>query len=405
MWSTHHIKTPQKPIVVAMLRRCHVLLFPRGRFSSMLDMGGAPSAQTSSSSNRMMDANKNNRVRAVALDFDLITGLIANNNKNNQMTETLKSNNSSNRIDGVDKSSDNLLGDVKPDVGMIEGMAKLLNVRLGGNSTTTRSKQFDDDLSALTGQKTKQQQQKEEEELKPKTSSSSSIQKAPPMTDVRIKYASKLKDRLEGGLSGVERARAEASLFSNNDQSDVATGRLEARKMAIASSAASTTGSKWLATTGTGTLLMYLSSRSIRLALLPLPFTNDNNNATIQQKQEEQGNRMDDLTRQLPQVQFHLLIKETSSDQTCSHILQSVSSEFKSDIHHTIPPIAIMVVSDRDDYLRAAKDLGMFACRVRPTKNAPKGNVTAHYTVDTMDQVQDVLNEINGISFNTVLNS
>ena len=63
----------------------------------------------------------------------------------------------------------------------------------------------------------------------------------------------------------------------------------------------------------------------------------------------------------------------------------------------------IMVVSDKDDYLKAAKDLGMITCRLRP-KNARRGNVTAHYNASSVPEVQDVVNDVTGISFNAVLN-
>ena len=66
-------------------------------------------------------------------------------------------------------------------------------------------------------------------------------------------------------------------------------------------------------------------------------------------------------------------------------------------------PISILVVSDRDDYLRSARDLGIYTCRVRK-KNMPRGNVTTNYTVEDVKEVEDVVNELNGISFNTVFN-
>jgi beta-phosphoglucomutase-like phosphatase (HAD superfamily) len=67
-----------------------------------------------------------------------------------------------------------------------------------------------------------------------------------------------------------------------------------------------------------------------------------------------------------------------------------------------LTPDRCLWVSDRDDCLRAAKDAGLLTARVvRP--NARRGNVSAHYTVQSVPEVQAVINEINGISFNTVL--
>jgi len=64
---------------------------------------------------------------------------------------------------------------------------------------------------------------------------------------------------------------------------------------------------------------------------------------------------------------------------------------------------AILLVSDQDSYLKAAKDMGMVTCRIRP-KNAKRGNVSTTYEVETILQVENVVNEMNGISYNAVLN-
>ena len=45
----------------------------------------------------------------------------------------------------------------------------------------------------------------------------------------------------------------------------------------------------------------------------------------------------------------------------------------------------------------------LYAFTIQP-KNSRRGNVTAHYTTPSIPEVQEVVNEINGISFNSVLN-
>jgi hypothetical protein len=98
---------------------------------------------------------------------------------------------------------------------------------------------------------------------------------------------------------------------------------------------------------------------------------------------------MKDFTKQLSLVSFDLLIEK---GENVVDILKELQHEFGID------PVATMVVSDKDDYLKAAKDEGMISCRIRP-KNARRGNISAHYNVETVAQVQDVVNEINGISY------
>ncbi len=66
-----------------------------------------------------------------------------------------------------------------------------------------------------------------------------------------------------------------------------------------------------------------------------------------------------------------------------------------------VEPIQFLLVSDRDDYLGAARDLNMYTVRVRP-KNKRRG-LTTNYNVDDVGSVQEVINDINGVSFNSAL--
>ena len=202
------------------------------------------------------------------------------------------------------------------------------------------------------------------------------------MSDPRAKYADKLRKKLDGGLAGVENMKAQQEdALKRGD----AAGHLAARK--IASSQPVGTGSKWLAATGTGNLLVYLTNRSMKIALLPIPQNAD------KESNDAAARRMDDLEQQLPQVRFDLLVKD--GHLSPGDILGNIQD--KTDVTSG----SILVVSDRDDYLREAKERGYYTCRIRP-KNAPRGNVTTNYTVSEIKEVEDVCNELNGISFNTV---
>ena len=67
-----------------------------------------------------------------------------------------------------------------------------------------------------------------------------------------------------------------------------------------------------------------------------------------------------------------------------------------------IPAIQFVVVSDRDDYLKAARDKGMYTCRIRP-KSKRRGEFTTNYDVEDVGSVLDVINDLNGVSFNAAL--
>jgi hypothetical protein len=308
----------------------------------MMDLGGVPSAKTGPI--RMVDGSKNCKVRAVAIDFDLLTRAVdqAAAEKENLTATTASSN------------SNSISSPVLPIVDRVQEIAGLLNVNLGGNREWTKEKD-DDDLSGLLGKKP------ETKEVPTPVYSS----------DIRAKYADKLKSR--GGLAGVDHAKREVE---NTLQRGDAAGHLAARGAAISQSTGET---KWMALSGTGTLLTYISNRSMKLALLPVPH----------QDKPEVAKRMNEFTRQLPHVSFDLLIEKGDE---ASDILKLLMKKFEMD------PMATIIVSDRDDYLLAAKDEGMVACRVR-APNAKRGNISAHYNVESVGQVEDVVNEINGISF------
>ena len=386
-----------------MIRQSARLLLPRGRYSAMMDMGGVAAAETT---NRI-DTGKNNKIKAVALDFDLITRSL-----DAQKAKVLaQGGGAAGRLPpsfAASSSSNTRPTIVQPNKGIITNLANILNVELGG-TIGTKKRDEDDDLTRLTGgtgtgsgtsRSTGFNAEENEigsnilasikgqtSNIKPKHPSMKNdsemvTTKAPPMSDVRSKYADKLRKKLDGGLAGLESANVQRE---DALQRGDAAGHLAARRIASAQPVG--TGSKWLAATGTGNLLMYLTNRSIKIALLPIP-SNTNEEAI-----EAAGKRMDDLQTQLPQINFDLLVKDghLSSGDILSNILAKAN----------VASGSTLVVSDRDDYLREAKERGFYTCRIRP-KNAPRGNVTTTFTVADIKGVEEVINELNGISFSTV---
>ena len=374
----------------------------RGRYSSMMDMGGVAAADVKGGSGKLINTGKNNKIQAVALDFDLlIRNLDAQRAQQAAVAAGGGSLPSAKTIAGQTTSANAGMETAAPNVGMITNMAKLLNVDLGG--TIGRKKEEDeDDLSRLTSAGAASSRRPsapanvrpEEDEIgshilsqlpNPSTATATASTKAPPVNDPRAKYADKLRKRLDGGLAGIENMKAQQEEALQRGD---AAGHWAARKIAAAQPVAgSTKGSKWLAATGTGNLLVYLTNRSMKIALLPVPDNADgeSNDAAAQ--------RMDEMEAQLPQVRFDLLVKE--GQLSPSDILGQVQD------NADVPSESLLVVSDRDDFLREAKQKGYYTCRIRP-KNAPRGNVTTNYTVSEIKEVEDVCNELNGISFNTV---
>lgn len=334
-------------------------------YSRMLDMGGAPSAMNQKSGS--INASKNCKVQAICFDFGTLTGSISAKEKQEVLSaQDLRTN-------GGERQG---LGSIVPDVGKITQIAEILNVKLGNEGqkipNRTLSSKEDDDLSRLMEDDSSRETKAAEKETNPLL-----------RFDVRAKYAARLAQK-GIGLAGFDRTKQQLEEEKTNSRGDAA-GHLAARNMAI--SEPTVAGDKWMALTGTGSLLQYLTQRSMKICLLPNPKTFDL--ATT-----EEGDRMEQMKAQLNDVNFHSLIK-TGSD--AEHVLQTTVRALALD-----SPLRILVVSDRDDYIRAAKESGLVTCRIT-TPNARRGNVSAHYSVPSVPNVKDVVDEINGISFNAVL--
>lgn len=311
----------------------------------MLDMGGMPAASNDQTLIRTVNASKNSKLQAVAFDFDILTKSLEQAKQQQQQPATERDE----KVPEINKQ-------VQADLDQVQQIANLLNVSVDTGTPATT----------------------------PIPKSPKALPKTNVGEDIRAKYASKLK----GGLAGVELAKSQ---IEQTLKSGDAAGHLAAREMAVRETAASPT--KWMALSGTGKLLSYLTHRSIHIALLPSLKLNDD------QKNETEFTHMTNLSKQLKgQAIIDCIVPFKDVTNTSEKVLKAgVLNELN------IPAERVLVVSDKDDYLKAAKNLGMITCRLQP-ENGRRGNISAHYTAPTVPDVQEVVNEINGISFNVVLN-
>jgi hypothetical protein len=395
MISLHHLRPlgSQLRCIERSLRvRCiarhefHSSSTPRQSYSRMLDMGGAPSAATTKNTVRLRNASKNSKVQAVAFDFEL---LVRTMQEQQDTQETTTAPSSTTTI-----SQKPLSASVTPHVDQIQQVAKLLKVELSDPDSSTSRKlgrsHEEDDLSALLAVDQENKTMSQSQSTTSTTSSAGQSSIPASLQDIRAKYANKLHSKgLEGGLATVElvKHQREEALKRGDAQ-----GHWAARAIA-SSTSASQSGSRWMALTGTGKLLSTLTHRSMKIALLPRPVVQ-----TGPLKDRSPEERMLDLTRQLRDVVFDVLVDlPTQSDSPVRTMVQSALHKL------ALEPKVILFVSDQDAFLKEAHDLGMITCRIRPL-NARRGNVSCHYTVENVLEVLDVINELAGISFNTVLN-
>ena len=346
----------------------------------MLDMGGIPTATTST----RINVGKNNKVRAVLLDFHLITRSIEQRRREAETTAAPAPNK---------REEIKPLGEVKPDISLVEKMANLLNIKLGDSSPVGQRKSTNEDTDDLSSILLGQKENKSVRSAQPLKSTTS------PHLDIRSKYASKLRNKIDGGVAGIDLMKYEKEEGMKRGDASLHLGAKALLSTIEDAEGANVSSSRWLATTGVGKLLSFLTSRSMQIVLLPIPSTETN-----PQYDSDATRNLDEmtaLTKQLPHVHFDLLISDgrgrnKDSNNATEDILSNVQSTLD------IPPLQYLLVSDRDDYLRTARQEGMFTCRVRPT-NARRGEVTASYNVEDVGEVEGVVNEINGISFNSAL--
>lgn len=238
----------------------------------MMDMGGVspvgPEAR--------INLGKNNKIRAVCLDFNLITRSLEERRKQAELqTQTESTGTSTSKIPAP----------VLPDVSLVNQMANLLNIKLGGVSNSNVPDKVDDDLSLLLGSSP------EKENTKPAVNRTV---KAPPHMDARDKYAAKLRSKIDGGVAGLQLANAEKD---DNAKRGDASLHLAARSLiATKGIDSSKSKSRWLATSGVGKLLSFLSSRSTQIALLPMPSTVTK--SISDEDVEQTSKEMSDLAKQ-----------------------------------------------------------------------------------------------------------
>jgi hypothetical protein len=267
-------------------------------FSRMLDLGGAPSAKLEKS---LVDVSKNCQIQAVCFDFDTLTRSIKD--------ERAAPRDAHDRtIQKEVKHADDQLSEVTsagilPDLTVVQSIARLFqkdsksipNFGTSNHDSTTHRTPIDDDMSLRIGETS--------DRINKEFDHSNRSKSLPEVsTDISIRYASKLsKKNIIGGLPGIQQAKQHAvEAMTKGD----ASSHLTARKIVAADSVMDRT-KRWMAFTGTGSLLKFVSLRSMKIALLPTPIVSN-------MIDKEEANRMDDLRSQLQDIKFDIIEKDGS---------------------------------------------------------------------------------------------
>jgi hypothetical protein len=371
-----------------------------GRYSRMMDLGGAPSSMTSQTTAAAPNLNKNCHLQYILFDFQVLCRSMQEQKDQAIATNPVAALSGASAI-AAPSSSVPEIAPVRPDVDRVLQVAQLLKVDMAGRKDRPLEDDFDDDLSLLTNT-TDGDAPKRDRPTKQKPLAAVSSLGGTAAADMRLKYAEKLRQKTGGGgsVGTVDNAREELSSGKGGD----ADFHFAARQRAVQQSS-STTSTRWMAGTGTGQLLTYLHGRGFKVVLLPKPVVEQQDSPTPAHVAEAQS--MDELVQQLQsKLSFHAVLHQDGTltadrlfaPQTPNDHTPAVG--WRADT--TTTPDRCLCVSDRDIILKGAKETGMLTLRIRPP-NARRGNVSTNYTVETVTETQTIVNEINGISFRTVL--
>ena len=367
----------------------------------------------------MLDSSlsKNNKVRAILFDFNLVSiqgahDPIARKNE----IQAMKGFNTTNSEPTKTTTTNGLAEDFSS---FVAKHAALLNVKLGSemkpNVPASESK---DDLSKLIGSQEQlfnsQIENIKDEEMKASAvdgvqafKNNEKLKKKNQIdgeVDVRNKYAQALKKK-GLGLAGIERINLDKTEQLSKGDSSV---HMNARQMALQRDEDKLYGDdgdlRWMVANGVAALCHYLASRGMKMGIITSP-----------KELEEEKVRADMMrfTKQLETFEFHHIgnnpyaMNDNLSVQNKEEIiLKSAFDSFLSEDPNftSVEPKHILVCTSSDSIIKSSRDAGYFTCRIR-APNAIRGEITANYVVETLEQVEDIVNEINGISFTSVRSS
>lgn len=383
----------------------------------MLDLGGAPSSSSLNDMNGVkakLNLNKNCHLQAIIFDFCVLTRSISQEAPSTIDQDLQYGSPPASTI----RTSATATVPVQPDLDMVNSVANLikfdwtsnkkdnpiiqqplnddLSLILSDATTFTNKDTFNDDnATSKMVRNTTKDDVPPVIQVTPINSGSGSLSNFT-SDDIRAKYAARLQKKAPGAsISMLDRAKSD---HGNDDTEKHMAARAHAMQNG------STSSSRWMLATGTGKLLQYLFHRSMKMGIVAsTAASQDLNDKNLFDKEKKE---MEDLCQQLKDKIFFASVVKQDGTRTIKQLADQVLKELlqgDKDNHSPIAPDRCMWVSDKDDRLRVAREAGVITVRIVADKNARRGNVSTHYTVRDVSELQQVVNQINGISFNTAL--
>lgn len=357
-----------------------------GSYSRMMDLGGVPISKVKGDAYKG-SLLKNLKVRGILLDFHLVrTGKGQAASEPGKPSSTSSSSSSFMQALNPLKAAVSSLSSPSPPspvASVVSDFAALLKVQLGSTATFANPSAASDDLSLLGVERPRRERpaspppaQQEDPIYTTSTRPNSSLlavaeaegaaafkltqaSKSSSVEDVRLKYGSKLLKKGVGlsGLESVVNADSTTTSGGKGAKAGDASFHLSARAMALriddAEATAGESSGRWMVANGMGTFMNFVSDRALKVGLVASDKRHEGK-LTVEE--------MDAYVKQLGHHEFHYVgrdISDKGDDKNAESIVQAIN-KMKGEGEHVIElgPQHLMVVSDRDDLLKAARNVG-----------------------------------------------
>ena len=356
-----------------------------GRYKQMMDMGGVPlsSGNKKLAKSLTKSLSKRLKVRGVLFDYNVIT---------NHAPENIKAEEDESSRASSSESSFFRLPQHVADMAAVLGVnvaATDKGVSLGRQEE--REKIFSEpeamnetiDLSRRTSKK--ESQRKLPADVAP-----------PGADDVRAKYMAKLKAKKGISASQILGTSGQAGSATASDQDS--TFHLSLRDSIVSAENNAdpnkySNSGRWLPVSGMGRLLQYTSSRSIKIGIMSgSPLLASYKAGDVQEYQ-----------KQLGKVDFDFVFEEgvgNNGGDAGALVAESIKElDVEAGVGDDLS--GVMVVSQETEILKAARDANSYTCYVIPL-NGRRCGISTNYTIKTISELRDCVDDVNGVSFNNV---
>ena len=358
-----------------------------GRYSKMMDLGGKPLSEGNRKLAKSLTRSLSRKlaVRGILFDYNVIT---------NVAPESAVAEPEEGEVEKEETVSFRLPAHVA-DMAAVLGV----NVSATGDGVSL-GKVEDDDKDGKAPPLTREEEEEEVAALdlsRPRGLKKDMMKNGPSdvvpgADDIRAKYMAKLKAKR--GIDASQILGTPGKVGSTASSEQDSTFHLSLRSSIVSSEKDSEpnkyASGRWLPVSGMGKLLQYVCSRSIKVGIMSgWPLLPSYKAGDVMEYQ-----------RQLGMVDFDFVFDEGAAQDDEALVPASIQ-ELDVESGSAGDLSGVMVVSQETRILKAARDANSYTCYVVP-KSGRRCGISTNYTINSIGELRDVIDDVNGVSFNNV---